>query len=400
MASESIYVPPSGGGMAIGGTITSASVTNGILTENGGVLAENSAFYIITSGTQGMHMGNATIIGPAATQTYTLPAQSGTYAMVTNNTDMTINGLTVGQGLVNGQQNTAIGFAAMASVTTAQASVAVGYQALTAMTTAQASSNTGVGYQAGAGLTTGQKNSIFGNQAMNTCGGAASNNTAIGRSALKSATGNDNTGCGYSVFSGLSFSGAQNVGFGEAAGVGLTSGTYNTLIGHACAGNLTTGWSNIVVSTLSGGPVGGSALTTESNSVLVGGYIGTTGVDGQVTISDGLGNVMWSNQVRQLNYGTTTNLDATDGTYDIEIGNSGSGATVVNLPTGTNAPVGKVYEIWDLGANAVVNNITLDAGAVNSNKIVGTTVSQTYVISISGGGAKIKKVSATKWKVQ
>jgi hypothetical protein len=122
-----------------------------------------------------------------------------------------------------------------------------------------------------------------------------------------------------------------------------------------------------------------------SNDIIV------DGLDSRVTLPNGL---IYS-KVTVVTYGSTTSLTSAD--YDIEVDGS-SGATTINLPTGGTSPIGTVYIISDLGANCSVDNITIDAGA--SNFIVGGTSAQTYIMNSNGQVVKLKKVTATKWKVQ
>lgn len=114
--------------------------------------------------------------------------------------------------------------------------------------------------------------------------------------------------------------------------------------------------------------------------------------DGHSVIRDG---GIIDTRITTVAYGSTTNLTADD--YDIEVTGS-TGATTINLPTGTNAPIGTVYIISDLDAIALTSNITIDAGA--SNTINGATIAQTYVIAVSGHCVTLKKITATKWKLQ
>lgn len=432
-----------GGGISMGDAIPGATVNNGILIQNGGALAQNSSFYIVTSGTQGMVMGNATFVGPAAPQTYTLPAQSGTIVLtsdiggftvgssVTSGTDnrifyqasgliaqsanltfngttlttannASIGGISVGQGNVPALLNTAIGIQALNSITTGANQVAVGWHALKNVTTSGVlgtpGGNIGIGVNAGLALTTGDLNIAIGTSALGSALASTVSNVAIGYLAMQFAQGARNTGVGFNALKGASFSGSLNTAYGYSAGQAITTGNYNNILGFL--GGITTGSSNIIINTSAdGGTWGGTNLTTGSYNVFIGGYAGAN-LSNAVVLSDGQGNIVWSNQVSLVDYGTTTTLTANDGTYDIEVGSGGSGATTINLPTGTSASVGTVYIIKDLGANCSGNNITLDAGASNSNQIVGTSSARTLVMSTNGLCVRLKKVSATQWAVQ
>jgi hypothetical protein len=99
-----------------------------------------------------------------------------------------------------------------------------------------------------------------------------------------------------------------------------------------------------------------------------------------------------------VDYGTTTNLTLAD--YDIQVGAAGTGATTINLPTGTNAPVGTVYIIKDFGGAGVVNLITIDAGTGNTIHAVLTAQTLAFSSLSAGAAVTLKKVTATAWSVE
>jgi hypothetical protein len=113
--------------------------------------------------------------------------------------------------------------------------------------------------------------------------------------------------------------------------------------------------------------------------------------DSTTTLSNGFN----QSKVTVVTYNTTTNLTLSD--YDLEI-DGGSGIAYVNLPTGTNAPVGTMYVISDLGCDCSNSNIVLDAGG--GNTIAAGTAAQQYTMSTDGQVVVLKKVTASKWKVQ
>lgn len=102
--------------------------------------------------------------------------------------------------------------------------------------------------------------------------------------------------------------------------------------------------------------------------------------------------------VTSVAYGSTTNLTLQQ--YDIQVGASGSGATTINLPTGTNAPIGTIYIIKDFGGAGVLNLITIDAGG--GNTIHAVLTAQTLLFSAVGAGlcVTLKKVTASAWSVE
>ena len=144
----------------------------------------------------------------------------------------TIQGLTVGLGTNSIASNTAIGASALAGANSGSGrNTAVGNVALFANTSGQY--NTATGYAALNANTTGNFNTAFGYSALGSGLSTNSNCTAVGRSALNSATGGDNTAVGSS------------------AGLAVTSGIQNTILGAGAANsgtnNLTTGFNNTII---------------------------------------------------------------------------------------------------------------------------------------------------------
>lgn len=100
-------------------------------------------------------------------------------------------------------------------------------------------------------------------------------------------------------------------------------------------------------------------------------------------------------------YGTTVDLSAVTMVAgeirDIEFA-SGTGATGLLLPTGTNAAIGAIVIVGDLLAISLTSNIVVDAGA--SNTINAATIAQTQTMNVSGSCWTLKKITATAWKLQ
>ena len=176
--------------------------------------------------------------------------------------------------LVNGENNTAVGWLALANNTTGTQNTADGNNALYFNTTG--SVNTASGWQA-----------LY----SNTTGG---NNTASGWNALFS-----NKGGSWNTANGLSAlyyntSGNHNTAVGDSALQSCTSGSYNVAIGDDAGGNLTTGSQNIDI--YNQGVAGDNntirigALGAQSSTFIAGIY-GTTvsGVAVQVNSSGQLG---------------------------------------------------------------------------------------------------------------
>ena len=127
--------------------------------------------------------------------------------------DIQVNGLTIGKGKGQNDQNTAVGAGALnSSNSNGTRNTAVGALALANYAGTTFDNNTGVGYFNMIGLTTGYGNTSLGAETMFSVG-SASNNTAIGNQSL------------------INTAGDNNVGVGARSGDGLTTGTNNTFLG-------------------------------------------------------------------------------------------------------------------------------------------------------------------------
>jgi len=170
--------------------------------------------------------------------------------------------------MVNSQNNTAVGWIALANNTSGSQNVADGNGALYFNTVGAA--NTAIGYQALYDNAGGNWNSALGANALfsNTSG---NDNTACGTSALYyNQTGSHNTAVGSSALQNCT-SGDQNVAVGEEALGGNIGGRQNTAIGFYSLSSFTSGQNNIAL-----GQGAGASITTGNNNI----FIGNTGSDG------------------------------------------------------------------------------------------------------------------------
>ena len=185
--------------------------------------------------------------------------------------DITVHGLTVGQGAGSVSTNTAVGASALASVSQSGLyNSAFAYGALANNTT-------------GSGSTAGGLNAL----ANNTTGGS---NTAWGNSALvNNTTASYNTAVGYQAgYTNITNTGLVAMGYQAGR---LSVADYNTFVGWSAGQAVTSGGSNTFI-----GQGAGYSMTTGSKNTIIGAYIGNQGgldirtLTNKVVLSDGDGN--------------------------------------------------------------------------------------------------------------
>ena len=316
---------------------------------------------------------------------------SSTISGIINNTalqelggvDKLINGIRIGKGNNDGNNNTVLGYDTLKVNTTGTNNTAIGAYILNENTIG--SFNTGIGssslnkntignYNTSVGSgsltnnTTGSNNLAVGAYASyynttgisNTAVGSNalvnnitnSSNTAMGAYALTKATSDNNTGVGSTALTNLT-TGSRNTGIGSGALYYSTTGFRNTAIGVAAMERNTTGGNNVAL-----GHQAGGALTTGSGNILIGTQdfadLGmTTGSNNTLIIS--------SNSLRT---GITT----------------GSGNTILGKVTGLSANLTNNVIIADGVGGAVFKSI--DTGLTTIPK-------QTNTLITSGDGKSI-----------
>ena len=183
----------------------------------------------------------------------------------TFNSDIKVNGLTIGMGVASIFSNTTVGYQALNSNTTGIENTAVGYRALRYNTTGN--SNLAFGNNTLTNNTTGSNNTAMGNGIMtnNTTGGA---NTAVGSGALQSNTNNNNTAIGYASLLNNN-AGNGNTAVGVSALQNNISGTNNTAMGYNALQGAT-GTYNTAVG--NGARVLDGATTTNATAIGNGAY--------------------------------------------------------------------------------------------------------------------------------
>jgi hypothetical protein len=190
---------------------------------------------------------------------------SGSYPAVNSDSDVTINGLTVGKGGGASDTNTVVGAAnALAANTSGTYNNAFGRGALQANTSG--AYNSAFGWTALLNSTTGSYNTAIGNAAL-TSNTTASNNTAVGYQA--GYTGTTGTGSVYlGQGAGYSATSSYNTVVGREAGYNVSSGGYNTFLGQSAGYYVTTGAKNTIIGQYNGNQ-GGLDIRTSSNRIVL-----------------------------------------------------------------------------------------------------------------------------------
>lgn len=264
----------------------------------------------------------------------------------------------------NGTSAVAVGFKAANAATNITKAVIVGSEAGATATNLQ--NCVAVGYQS-LYANSGSDNTAVGTNSLiaNTTG---SRNTAIGDSALKRNTvGNDNTSVGNGTFSILS-SGSENSALGSGAGSRLQVGTGNTFIGSGAgmqqesSYNTVIGWGagangfdenkgsyNVLIGYACATLMGNASYNTVIGSYNMGNLTGSK--SGNVILSDGNGNVRFR-----------ANSSGAWSPNGVDFGNAGqvlksNGSTAApswsNLATGTSA----TFTSFDNKVVTIVNGL-------------------------------------------
>jgi hypothetical protein len=199
--------------------------------------------------------------------------------------DANINGLTVGKGGGSVANNTALGSIALNSNTSGDYNTAVGRESLTLNTTG--TGNISLGWASGRFQTTGNYNLYLGYGAGYYDRG--SNNIFVGfQTGFHStfSTSSNNLGVGHQALNAVDAD--YNIGVGFRAGYGITTGTYNTIVGSGTTANgITTGNYNTII---------GSQITGLSSSL-----------SNTIILADGQGNQrLYIDNIGEVGIGTTS----------------------------------------------------------------------------------------------
>jgi hypothetical protein len=274
LAAPRFTVGPTGN-TTIAGTLTLNSVAQGIVDDS--VLLINAANQVTRttraaliassawalSGNAGTTASSA--LGATATGNFVGTTDIRSLSLVTNNvvraqisssgtlstqSDVVVNGVTVGRGANGIETNTAVGIAALSLITTGTRNVAIGDSALVADTTF--THNTMVGSKAGRSLGNGGSNTAIGASVMMDAGSSlVSSNVAMGVSALRKAGSTGAT--------------SENVAIGWAALLEVTSGSNNIALGRGVGGTIAAMDQTILI-----GSNSQPAATAQTNQIVIG----------------------------------------------------------------------------------------------------------------------------------
>lgn len=316
--------PVSGGGMSIGGTVTSSTPGSVLFIGAGSVLAQDNANFFwddtnFNLNIQGSGAGQGVIKIGGQNAIYRVPNASGDNWFEGGAGNTTLTGdSNFGTGtdclsqLTTGIQNTAIGTNALKNVTTGQGNVAIGSNALPS-------------------LVAGDLNFAFGTSALNALA-SGSGNVAIGSGALSFATGITNS-----------------IGIGTFALRHSTTNGQNVAIGNTAFDNLASGGNNVAI-----GYDTGVSVSSANGSVLIGAFAG-------FQLSGDFNTFI----------GTTAFFSATSGTLNTAVGInagtnilSGSSNTILGYWGGPSASLSNIIAIAN-GTNPTAPH--LDWGYTNSN---------------------------------
>ncbi|MGO8700331.1 MAG: hypothetical protein ACLQVY_21785 [Limisphaerales bacterium] len=337
-----------------------------------------NALYLSTTGADSTAVGAAALYSANGSPNDALGYEAGYY--ISTGADNVAIGYEAMQGVsatpLTGNYNTAVGYQTLKSIQGAtDDDTAIGYSALASDTTG--TNNTAAGQGALGSNTTGSLNTAVGDYALHS-DASGNSNTAVGYNALPNSTGSSNDALGYNAGYYIT-SGASNVALGYAAMQGVSAtpltGSYNTGVGNsalliaqgAAADNTTLGYAS------------GKAITAGTDNTLVGyesGY-GVTGShniilgeDPSSAITTGSSNILIGNSLTKVTATSSQQLDIADTIF----ANLGTG--YVGIGTGTTAPAG----ILDVeGGTSTTGNGTnvklyaqtaLAGGAYNGGSII------------------------------
>jgi hypothetical protein len=325
----------------------------------------------------------------------------------TFNSNIVINGISVGRGNGNNDESTAIGAGAMGSSNVnGKRNTAIGAGAMAQYNGTSFDNNTSIGYNNLPNMTSGSGNTSVGAESMlNLLTGVE--NTSIGNQSLINVTGNSNVGVGKRAGQTISV-GSQNTIIGTDADVTVNNLYNATAIGYGAAvansntiqlGN--TSVTSVVTSgTISAtgfnGPLVGNVTGNASTATRLANTKNINGIPfdgtGDITIAASAGTLTGTSLASNVTSSSLTELGTiTTGTWSatsIDIANGGTGAT-----TASGA-------LSNLGAESVSNRSNdIDMGGLSSSnsKYPSQLAVKTYVSNqFASGGVADNSITNAK----
>ncbi len=243
--------------------------------------------------------------------------------------DLTVQGMTIGLGGGNETTNTAVGTHVLEGFTTGNDNTAIGFAALDGENGLSSESNTAVGSRAMGGAISG------------------SFNTAVGRDAmLDLTTGDNNTAVGHGSLSSLTTA-DLNTAIGQQSLLGLNTGSGNIGVGYRALSNLTTTNGNIGIGSNAGQiqADGSTFLTTPVNSIYIGG--GTRGFDNNDNNTIVIGSNAIGAGANKAVIGNSTVTDvyfgSSAGLANIHAANTTTVSSGTSAPSSTPTTLGQMY---------------------------------------------------------
>ena len=259
-----------------------------------------------------------------------------------------------GTAITTGDDNVAIGYAALKTEDANGRNTAVGYEALEMLNAGADGENVAVGYRAGEELTEGIKNTLIGAQAGDSLT-HADFNVAVGRNALTSDTqGHRSVAIGHAALGTQNFTSGTdtyNTAVGFGAGQNLTDAERCVLIGGIAGEEITTADDNIAIGYRSGGANAGAATTGHDN-VSIGTDAGEALTSGEqnTIIGRNAGDVITTGGGNTcIGYGA--DVPANDSIYNIVIGRDVVGIGDYYFTFGVDASVHRVYNQFTSNAS-------------------------------------------------
>jgi len=351
------YSLPTASASALGGI----KVGTNLSIDGSGVLSANSNAGSI-SGTVAISNGGT---GSSTKNFVDLTSDQTIAGSKVFSSSISANGVYVGKGSGNNDNNVALGGGTLGSGT-GERNTAIGYAALNKYSGSSFDGNTAVGYYNLVNLTSGQGNTSVGGEAMM---GVTSGmeNTSIGVQSLINANGND------------------NVGVGKSAGQTITSGSQNTIIGKSAD----VGTNNLN----NASALGYGAIVTSSNAIQLGNtsvnnvktsgtltagavtYPNVHGTSGQLLSTTGTGTLTWTT------ISTSTNASSISGTVAVINGGTGQ-STIAGILTslglaGTKVAIGSTAGVSQGSQAVAVGNGAGSTGQGANSVAVGVVAGQT-----------------------